>query len=221
MTYVLSWNIHPRPESVTLPKAILTLRNEVGSSALAPEVAGLLPTQSDTISWLADLPETPEAEQNVCAGVFIGNPHLRKEQLRKTLSKAGLRWLSNLPSTCQHDDEFISNLNDVGLGPVRELETLAAFQNDGLDCIAAVGSAADAQLAVRLGLTRLFVLPKTRQYEGGFPSELSRNRAVAEIITAIGPDTTTVLSLVKESEVAVSVVWPSQAAGVIAQPKPL
>ncbi|MEM9707669.1 MAG: hypothetical protein AAF871_02675 [Pseudomonadota bacterium] len=125
-----------------------------------------------------------------------------------------------MPSVSQHDAEFVANLAEVGLGPRRELDNLARYQSEGVGTIAVIASPQDANYALSRGLTIMLVLPRIQAYEGGFPSELSRNRAVGDVADALGTAEVTLLSLVSSAEAAAQSVWPPQIKAVIERPGP-
>lgn len=218
---LLEWRVHPKSQELDLPEAILMPVFGPDMPGLAPEIAALLPSTSDPSGWTTKLPQSTAQKRTLCAGVFLGNPLLQRRRVLGDLQASGLAWICNMPSVCQHDADFIANLDEVGLGLERELNNLAACAAAGFRCIASVATPEDAALAQRLGFDRLFVLPKIRAHEGGFPSELSRNRAVAAIAEMPGPTSRVLLSQVKSSETAAPVVWPAQVQGVVEQPLPL
>lgn len=206
------WNIHPRDRDLDLPEAILTPRAPVTSSSLPIELAALLPTSGFDDAWLSKVPA------GACAGLFLGNPLRQDTRTFKLLRDASIAWIANLPSVSQHDTDFIENLAEVGMGPEQELDRLARYQGEGFKCIASVSSAKDAYYAHNLGLKTICVLPQVRAYEGGFPSELVRNRAVSEVKDAIGDADATLLSIVTRAEAGARSVWPPQVSAVLERP---
>lgn len=188
---------------------------------LAPEIAALLPSVADPSGWTTDLTQNAAQKRGLCAGIFLGNPLLQRRRILGDLQASGLSWVCNLPSVCQHDIDFITHLDEVDLGVENELTNLADCAASGFRCIASVATPEDARTALRLGFRTLFVLPKIRAHEGGFPSELSRTRAVAAIAEVPGLDDAVLLSQVKSSEIAAPVVWPAQVQAVVEQPLPV
>ncbi|MEM9238925.1 MAG: hypothetical protein AAGB07_03020 [Pseudomonadota bacterium] len=218
---LLQWTIHMKSAGMDLPKAILMPVFGPPKPALAPELAALLPSNADPSGWVRELPKGPDEKSGLCAGVFLGNPLLQRQRVLFDLKTANLPWVCNLPSVCQHDPDFVTNLDEVDLGMARELANLAACAEEGFRCIASVATPEDARRAVQMGFRTLFVLPKVRAYESGFPSELTRTRAVAAVADVSEAADVTLLSLVKSSETMATVVWPTQVQGVIEQPQPV
>ncbi|MEM9840730.1 MAG: phosphoenolpyruvate hydrolase family protein [Pseudomonadota bacterium] len=212
----MAWKIHERSDERSLPPVILTAKSAAVPSTLSPEISALLPTQKDDGSWLSDMPRIHP--QGACAGLFMADPLHQQKRMLNLLRDAGVGWLINLPSVSQHDAEFETNLGEVGLGPRKELEVLRSYQKEGFDCIAAVSSARDAEFALSLDLKNIAVLPRVQAYESGFPSELHRNRQVAEVWERIKTENAALLSLVTAAEAAAQSVWPPQVHAVIERP---
>ncbi|MEL7013978.1 MAG: hypothetical protein AAFO72_11945 [Pseudomonadota bacterium] len=204
-----------------LPPALLMPVVGAPQPGLAPDRAALLPHHADPSGWARKLRQGPDETRNLCGGIFLGNPLLQRQRVLADLKAANLPWVCNLPSVCQHDPDFVTNLDEVDLGMGRELANLAACAEEGFRCIASVATPEDARRALGMGFRALFVLPKIRAYESGFPSELTRSRAVAAVADLAMADGATLLSLVKSSETAATVVWPTQVEGVIEQPQPV
>lgn len=208
-----SWKIHRKSQVPDLPEVILTAPSGAPVSNLPPELAALLPTRPDEDSWISEIPA------EACVGLFMANPLSQRNRIDTRLQDAGVKWVTNLPSVSQHDEEFIANLSEVGLGPRLELENLARYLRQGFKCIATVSSPKDATYAASVGLTNFLVMPHVQAYEGGFPSELTRNRAVAEVANVLAELPVTLLGLVSASEAAAKSVWPPQVSAVIERPR--
>lgn len=218
---LFEWSVHVKSSGLTLPEAILMPVFGAPKPGLAPEIAALLPSNSDPSGWTRDIPREPAPQSSLCAGVFLGSPLLQRQRVLSDLKESGLPWVCNLPSVCQHDTDFVTNLDEVDLGMRRELTNLAACADAGFQCIASVATPDDARRATQLGFRTLFVLPKIRAYEGGFPSELNRSRAVRAVADLPELKGATLLSLVKSSETRATVVWPPSVQGVLEEPKPI
>ncbi len=219
MNKLLTWKIHLRHDAPQLPEAILTPADSLPKLGLPHELAVLLPARHPDNNWIAGACENVDNPAHLALGVFLGSPLLRRQDLFAELQMAARPWLINLPSSAQHDPEFVGHLDEVSLGPSVEYSVLKFYADLGLRVIATVGNAQEAGIALDLGLKTLLVMPKASAYVGGFPSELARRNTVAEVVKAAKARDVTLLGYVRASEASVSSVWPPEAAGVVEQPQ--
>ncbi|MEM7520395.1 MAG: phosphoenolpyruvate hydrolase family protein [Pseudomonadota bacterium] len=214
---MLKWQVHSRAVNNSLPEAILTVSGPAQPTTLPLEIAAHLPAEAEGGDWLDQLTKTPELT-NIAVGLLVANPMLLPQRVSAQLQTLGVKTVINLPSVAQHDPEFGAMLSEVDLGPQRELEMMISFREAGLSCIVAVATAQEAQSALAAGFDHLAVLPRVQAYESGFPSELSRNRAVASVAALPDAADATLLSLVTAAEARIPSVWPAQANAVIERP---
>lgn len=95
----------------------------------------------------------------------------------------GARWIVNLPSVAQHEDEFRRLLSEVDLDHRREMRALARIGAAGLDTLATVCRPADVEAAGTAAPRALFALPPVAAYGDGVPS-LDRRFALEADIAA-------------------------------------
>ncbi|MGI9489504.1 MAG: hypothetical protein ACR2RF_27165 [Geminicoccaceae bacterium] len=220
--HLLEWRVVLHPErnldATTLPTRILTPALSHASASLPLEVAILLPTgaAADLEPMLKCAASTPAT---TAIGLFTANPFLNISQISRRLRADGVTWLCNLPSSTQHDDRFLEQLDDVGLGANRECQILEKFRSLGFRTLMAVSRPEEAKAAVATGATALFVLPRVGQFETGFPSARVREELV-DLVRAAVPDWPgAILGFAALAEETKRSVWPKTAGGVVLRPQ--
>ena len=202
-----------------LPRAIISQSGVSDASRLPPELRLLLPIHQDSDVWRSELVNCIAPGDDTAVAVFMADPFLNVMAFAAAAQACGVRWVCNLPTTAQHDAEFLAQLMEVGLDHSKELGLLTRFRENGLKSIASVGSTDQAVFAHGSGADALLVLPQVQDYRAGFPSTLHRQTRVADIRAAIGPVDVPILSLVPLRERAHPALWPRNVDGVVVQPE--
>lgn len=153
-------------------------------------------------------------------GLFLGSPFLNVGLEGAKLAQAGVRWISNLPSVDQQDEEFLQQLSDVGLDRQRELASLSQLSAQGFSIAAVVSDAPGAAAAAAITPQAMLVMPRVVDFAAGFPSLRQRGAAAHAVSEAAseagwnGP----LLGLADASEAEHERLWPAPLEGVICRP---
>ncbi len=227
MTEFMTWRIVLRAgmeaQMVGLPAAALTLAPRFRHESMPDEVSLLLPTNEGPQSLIAAVVKSPSLYKNTILGLFLGSPFLNVDLEGAKLAQAGVRWISNLPSVDQQDEEFLQQLSDVGLDRQRELSSLSQLSAQGFSIATVVADAAGAIAAAAIAPQAIIVLPRVADFAAGFPSLRQRGAAaqsVAEATRAAGWNGP-LLGLAEASEAEHERLWPAPLAGVICRPTAL
>ena len=140
----LSWRIAlgsgtagPR---ANIPEAIVTLAPGFRHESMPSEVALLLPNTEGPKRLVDAVAHDPALCRNAMLGLFLASPFLNLTLEGERLTRAGVRWITNLPSVEQQDQEFSQQLADVGLDRDRELACLAELRSQGFRIAAVVAA---------------------------------------------------------------------------------
>ena len=156
----------PRTRDVVLPPI-------ARGPELPLELSGLMPNRDhngDLAREIAHLPHCLPSQRPV-VGIFAADPFLRIDQLADQLASKGYRDLANLPSVTQYGAAFRALLNDLNVGPARELKVLGAFARLGFSISVAIAHVDDIAPALALAPTHLFVVSSFDLWSGhGFDS---------------------------------------------------
>ena len=203
------------------PKSILTAGPGFQHENMPMEVALLLPT-NDGPTPLVDL---VVADHQPCAeiilGLFLADPFLNLPRECARLGTAGLRWIANLPSVEQQDEEFSRQLTDVGLDRYRELDALAAFRDHGFKLAVVVSDVGAASAALSLSPEAMIIMPRVGDFAAGFPS-LRQRRAAAQTISSVLRDADwqgMLLGLGNADEIRHEGQWPENLHGLLCRPQ--
>jgi hypothetical protein len=157
----------PRTRDVVLPPI-------VRAPDLPLELSGLMPNRDhngDLARELAHLPPCLPSQRPVI-GILAADPFLRIDQLADRLADKGYRDLVNLPSVAQYGASFRAILDNLNVGPAREVKVLEEFATLGFSISAAIAHVDDIAPALALAPTHLFVVPSFDLWSGhGFDSE--------------------------------------------------
>lgn len=224
---LLSWRIVARSSvagsSAGLPGSLLSIAPSFEHESMPREVAILLPTNPGPTDLIDYLAAGPGDFDDVILGLFLASPFLNPEVDGARLARAGFRWLANLPSVAQQDEEFSQQLTDVELGYQRELEYLSGFRDEGFRVAAIVADAHSAAAAAAIEPDVMFALPRVADFAAGFPSLRQRNTAVHAIAGAAldagwnGP----LLGLGEANEADNEQLWPVRLDGLVCRPVPV
>lgn len=185
------------------------------------EVAILLPTNPGPTYLVEQLVQAAAADNDELVGLFLASPFLNVRLESTRLHGAGYRWISNLPSVVQHDEEFSQQLADVELGFERELEYLALFRARGFRTAAVVADARTAAAAAGIQPDAMIVLPRVADYAAGFPSLRQRGTAVQSVADAAGRAgwSGLLLGLGEAGEADNEGLWPAALDGLVCRPE--
>ncbi|MBE0532332.1 MAG: phosphoenolpyruvate hydrolase family protein [Rhodospirillales bacterium] len=128
---------------------------------LSLELSGLMPNRDhngDLLQAVERMPHCPSGECPVI-GILAADPFLRIDQLADRLAEKGYRNLANLPSVTQYGGAFRTILNDLDVGPAREIKVLGEFARLGFAVSVAVAHIDDVSVAFALAPACLFVVP--------------------------------------------------------------
>jgi len=196
----LEWRAYPfeaqQRTDRPYPRSLFAASPPDLSPRLPFEISLLLPIQKPS----DPVPDNTENPANVAAALFLANPLLHVATWARHLRKRGVGWVSNFPSVTQHDDSFQDRLCDVDLGPAKERALLAEFRAAGLRTLVCVSHPRDAVAAVMDGCDALLVLPKTAEFELGFPSVRRRSAQIADIRAAVPQAGVAILGLLQPAE---------------------
>lgn len=222
----LTWRMVLRGGTATqpapLPPAILTVAPRFRHENMPDEVGLLLPTGGGPQALIDAVAGGSAPCGETGLGLFLAGPFLNIRRDGARLARAGVRWIVNLPSVAQQDEEFARQLAEVGLHQARELDGLAAFRDHGFRIAAVVADGPGAAAAAAIRPDAMIVLPRIADFAAGFPSLRQRGaatQAVAEATQAAdwsGP----LLGLATEAEADRERHWPHRLAGVLCRPVP-
>jgi len=203
-----------------IPSTVLTIGARFRDEGMPEEIGILLPTNAGPKRLIDAVADRSVPVDGAILGLFLASPFLNVESEGPRLARAGVRWVTNLPSVEQQDEEFSGQLSDVDLDHGRELQALAAFRAQGFRVAAVVAGATGAADAVGIDPDALIVLPRIADFAAGFPSLRQRGaaiQAVAEATTTAGwPGP--VLGLGNAGEAEHERLWPDRLDGVICRP---
>lgn len=180
----------------------------------------LLPTNHGPTRLIDDLAGNPARYPDAVLGLFLASPFLNVSLESARLRRAGVKWIANLPSVVQQDDEFSRQLPDVGLDPARERERLAGFRERGFHIAVVVADGRDATAAAAIEPDAMLVLPRVADFAAGFPSLRQRSsaaQAVAEAVRAAGWRGV-LLGLGEPRELDSEGLWSSHLDGLVCRP---
>ena len=164
----------------------------------------------------------PDRGADTILGLFLASPFLNLTLEGERLSRAGVAWLTNLPSVAQQDEEFLQQLADVGLDHGRELGCLSRFRAQGFKIAVVVTNDLGAAAAAAIDPEAMIVLPRVADFAAGFPSLRQRGAAAqsaAEAARSAGWSGL-VLGLADAREADHETLWPEPLHGVVCRPKP-
>ena len=160
------------------------------------ELSGLMPNRDhngDLLLALEHMPRCRSGERPVI-GILAADPFLRIDQFADRLAEKGYRDVANLPSVTQYGGSFRAILNDLNVGPAREVTVLAAFARLGFAVSVAIAHNDDIAPALALSPAHLFVVPSFDLWAGhepdpdgllGFCGRVAEHRQKAGLATPI------------------------------------
>lgn len=171
----------------------------IGSAPnLSLELSGLLPNRDHNGDLLREVEILPHClpGQRPVIGILAADPFLRIDQLADRLAQKGYRDVVNLPSVSQYGAAFRPLLNDLKVGPAREISVLREFAGLGFAVSVAVAHNDDIAPALALVPAFLFVVPsfdlwRDRRLDSG--GLLALCREAAERRERAAPETQIVL----------------------------
>ena len=226
MVDCMTWRIVLRPGAGAtedgLPPAVVTLAPQFRHESMPDEVGLLLPTGEGPKRLIDAAAADPALCGDAILGLFLASPFLGAGVDGPGLLRAGVRWIANLPSVAQQDEEFSQQLTDVGLDLGRELACLAQFRSQGFKTAVVVTDAAGAAAAAGIAPEAMIVLPRVADFAAGFPSFRQRGtaaQAVADAARAAGWSGL-ILGLADAGEAEHETLWPEPLDGVVCRPVP-
>ena len=206
-----------------MPPAVVTLAPQFQHESMPGEVGLLLPTNEGPKRLIDALAADPELCGDAILGLFLAGPFLGAGVDGRRLVRAGVRWIANLPSVAQQDEEFARQLTDVGLDLGRELACLAQFRAQGFKAAAVVADAAGAAGAAAIAPEAMIVLPRVADFAAGFPSLRQRGSAAQEVAEAARAARWSglILGLADAREAEHETLWPEPLDGVVCRPAPV
>ena len=131
-----------------------------GAAGLPLELAGLMPNRDHNGDLLREVESLPHClpGQRPVIGILAADPFLRIDQLADRLAGKGYRDVANLPSVSQYGAAFRPLLNDLNVGPAREIGVLNEFAKLAFSVSVAVAHNDDIAPALGLAPSRLFVV---------------------------------------------------------------
>lgn len=136
---------------------------------LSIELSGLVPNRDHNGDVLRALERMPHclADERPVIGIFAADPFLRIGQMATRLAEKGYWTLANLPSVTQYGAAFRPVLNDLKVGPAREMQVLKEFADLGFSVSVAITHVDDIAPAFALAPVYLFVVPSFDQWHDG------------------------------------------------------
>lgn len=226
MAEVLLWRIVLRrsvARSPDLPTAIITAAPPFRTENMPDEIGILLPTNGGPKQLIATVSSAPFLCTRSILGLFLANPFLNVRVDGARLTRSGVRWVANLPSVEQQDEEFSAQLADVELDRRREFENLAQFRAQGFMIAAVVATEAGAEAALAIGPDAIVVMPRVADFAAGFPSLRQRDTAARSVASALraagwqGP----LLGLGDAREIDSEQLWSASLDGLVCRPVPI
>ena len=166
------WRRATEPEPVLRPapgcRILFTPRVEpVGN--LPYELAGLLPNRNhnqDLMTLIDELPENRSGDRAV-VGVFAADPFLNCKQLASHLADKGYHRAANIPPVAGYGAEFLTTLDIVESGRIREQQNLERLVEHGLTVCPAVASRECLPYALAWSPDLIWVSPGFDMYRDG------------------------------------------------------
>ncbi len=225
MVEVLRWQIVLRDaaESVGmgLPRAIVTTAPGFRHENMPDEVGLLLPTNDGPKAMIDAVAGGGLGCGDAMLGLFLASPFLNVSLEAPRLTEAGVRWVVNLPSVEQQDEDFTQQLSDIGLDRGRELDRLSQFRAAGFEVSVVVADGPGAAAAAACSPGAMIVLPRIADFAAGFPSLRQRGaaaQAVAEAARSAGWSGL-LLGLGEAGEAAHERLWPESLDGLVCRPR--
>jgi len=224
MTDHMTWRIKLRSGNAALParvpSEILTGKPRFRNESMPDEIGLLLPTNDGPRHFIDTIASKPDQFDDAMVGLFMANPFLNIPHESPRLQKAGIKWITNLPSVGQQDEDFSLQLSDVGLDHDRELECLAQFRKTGFKIAAVVTDVIDAKAAAAIEPDMLIVLPRVAGFAAGFPSSRQRGAAAQAASDAAGQAgwSGLLLGLGETRELDHERQWPDTLDGLVCRP---
>lgn len=217
----LSWRIVPGLPDLGLPTEIRTRAAALAEDNMPDEVGMLLPSGTDSEHLIEHVTRPPHPARPPMVGLFLADPFLYIPVESRRLQAAGIRWISNLPSVAQQDEEFAVQLADVGLDAVREFDALARFRAAGFRVAATVVDADGARAAAAITAEAVIILPRVADFVAGFPSLRQREVAVQGVSRALREAhwSGALLGLAEERDTESRGLWPQGLDGLVIRPE--
>ena len=186
------------------------------------EVGVLLPSNIGPKRLIDNVVNQSSLYSDAIIGLFMSNPLLNVDLESRRLTQAGVRWITNLPSIEQQDEEFSQQLADVALDRKRELECLARFCSHGFKIASVVADGRGAAAATSVKPSAMIVLPRVSDFAAGFPSLRQREVAAQDITEATRQAgwEGLLLGLGEERETENERLWPNTLNGLVCRPVP-
>ena len=226
MVDCLSWRIalgsRTAGRRAFIPEAIVTLAPGFRHESMPSEVGVLLPNTEGPKRLIDAIARDPALCREAMLGLFLASPFLNLPLDGERLTRAGVRWITNLPSVEQQDQEFSQQLADVGLDRDRELGCLAELRSQGFRIAAVVADAPGAAVAAAVEPEAMIILPRVADFAAGFPSLRQRGaaaQAVAEAAVGAGWSGL-LLGLAEGSDAEHEALWPDRLDGLVCRPRP-
>lgn len=218
-----SWQIKLRSgdsRAGGLPASILTIGPRFEAESMPDEVAILLPTNSGPIRLIDCVVDDPGLCADAMLGLFLASPFLDVAPESARLRDAGVKWIANLPSVAQQDDEFARQLPDVGLDLQHELDCLSRFHVRGFKVAVAVSDAQGAVAAAAIEPEIMIVIPRVADFAAGFPSLRQRGTAAQSVFEAAHSAgwPGVLLGLGERRELESEGLWPGRLDGLVCRP---
>lgn len=203
-----------------IPGSILTVGPPFHHESMPDEVAMLLPTNQGPTGLIEDLVCDPALCADAMLGLFLASPFLNVDLESNRLLRAGIGWITNLPSVGQQDNEFARQLPDVGLDFERELQRLAQFRARGFRIATVVTDGQSAAAAAAIEPDVMIVVPRIADFAAGFPSLRQRNTAAQSVAAAARAADWSglLLGLGEPRELDSRGLWPSHLDGLVCRP---
>jgi len=223
MTVALKWPLHlreQRAQKADLPPCFYSAAPAFTHESMPPEVAVLLPANDGATDLFRILESIRGESAPRAAALFMSDPFVSPARDGKRLLELGVRWVANLPTVDQHDDEFTQYLADVGLNLDMEHKVLAAFQQSGLKIAATISDPDGVSTVAELKPDAVVVLPRVSDFAAGFPSPRQRSavaQAVRSSLLAAGW-TGPLLGFGDEREALLPTQWPEAVDGIVCRP---
>ncbi len=202
------------------PSGIITVAPGFSDEGLPEEVGILLPTNPGPARLIEQVLSAGLRPENTALGLCLASPFLNVPRDGARLAEAGFRWIANLPSVEQQDEDFTQQLADVELDQDEEISRLDGFRDLGFKTAVVVADRAGATAALEIDPEALLVLPRVADFAAGFPSLRQRGSAALGVAEA-ARDTDwhgLILGLAERSEVEHEALWPEPLDGVICRP---
>lgn len=220
----MAWRIVLRGAAgAGLPSLILTIGPRLRHENMPDEVGLLLPTNAGPKTLIDAVVNDPSRCSDAILGIFLANPFLNLGLEGANLKQAGVRWIINLPSVEQQDEEFSQQLADVALDRGRELACLAQFRAQGFRIAAVVADGPGATAAAAIDPEALVVMPRIADFAAGFPSLRQRGTAAQAVADAAREAgwSGTLLGLAEVREAEHEGLWPVRWDGLVCRPTPV